>query len=147
MRGHFTSQMGPFFGALTLLALVLAPLTARAETDVSALYEVEMTATPQVSKGDAGELVVRIQPKPGAEIHKEAPISLSLDAHGVKTGKTKLGRPDLKMEGENGSFRVPFQAVDQGAATIDANLTFFVCTDNLCARQQRKAKIPVQVGG
>lgn len=143
--------------SIRLLASLVAVLTlvasgqARAAEDAAAeaarLYDVEMTATPQLAQGAAGELVVRIKPKPGAEIHKQAPISLSLDATGVKPGQEKLGRAELTMEGENASFTVPFTAVEPGAASIDADLTFFVCTDKVCARQQRKATLPVTVNG
>ena len=133
--------------SVAFVALVASPAFAQTADDaVAKLYDVEMKATPNVAKGADGQLVVRITPKAGAEIHKEAPISLSLETKGVKTGKNKLGRPELLMEGENGSFTVPFTAVSPGAATIDANLTFFVCTDNLCARQQRKVQLPVTVG-
>ena len=135
----------------SFVALALAlPLSARAADpadEAAKLYEVEMSATPSVAKGSEGELVIRIKPKPGAEIHKEAPISLALDARNVEPGQKKVGRKELKMEGENGSFTVPFKAVEAGAGGIDANLTFFICTDKVCARQQRKATLPVTVEG
>lgn len=122
------------------------PTDARAD-NAEKLYDVEMTATPTLENGQTGELVVNIKPRSGAEIHKEAPISLVLDTRGVKTAKARLGRGELSMQGEDGSFTVPFTAVEKGAATIDANLTFFVCTDKLCARQQRKMRLPVSVDG
>lgn len=136
--------------AVVLSLACFAPLSALAEEPIdeaARLYEVRMTATPKLAQGAAGELVVRIEPRPGAEIHKEAPISLTLQAQGVETGKKKLGRPDLTMEGENGSFTVPFTAVTPGTGSIDALLTFFVCTDKVCARQQRQATLPVTVDG
>lgn len=137
-------------GLLGLIAFAFAPTLAKADEAVDeakALYDVEMTATPTLVNGQEGTLVVNIRPKPGAEIHKEAPISLVLDTHGVKAGKAKLGRAELSMQGEEGSFTVPFTAVKEGAGSIDANLTFFVCTDKLCARQQRKVQLPVTVDG
>ncbi|HVE85423.1 MAG TPA: hypothetical protein VND93_21365, partial [Myxococcales bacterium] len=30
-------------------------------------------------------------------------------------------------------------------ATVDAKMTFFVCTDQICSRQQKQVSLPVQV--
>lgn len=130
------------------LVCFAAPWSALAEDPIdeaARLYEVEISATPKLSTGAAGQVVVRIEPKPGAEIHKTAPISLTLEGQGVQTAKKKLGRAELTMEGENASFTVPFTGETPGPASIDAQLTFYVCTDNVCARQQRQATLPITI--
>lgn len=134
--------------ALSLAVLALwAPSFAAASEDPAAdaakLYDVRFDATPKVKKGAEGRLTVRIVPRGGAEIHKEAPINLALTGSNVTPGKAKLGRPELKMEGHDAAFDVPFTATATGQ--LDATLSFFICTDKICARQERKASLPVSV--
>ncbi len=42
-------------------------------------------------------------------------------------------------------FEVPFTAAAAGKGAVDAKLTFFICTEKLCARQQKTFSIPVEV--
>jgi len=132
---------------LTALALFCG-VVARADTelDASGWYDLEVKATPKVNKGEAGSLTVHITPKGKAEIHKEAPIKLTLaPPAAVELSKTTLTRSDLKMEGPNASFDVPFTGHEAGKGDIVATVSFYICTDQICAHQERKASLPVTV--
>jgi hypothetical protein len=99
-----------------------------------------------VSKGGSGNVSVRIAPKPGAEIHKEAPIKVSLEApKNIALSKDKLSRSDVKMDGVAATLDVPFKGVEPGKTTIEAKLSFYICTEKMCARQERTASLPVAV--
>ena len=49
-------------------------------------------------------------------------------------------------------FEVPFTVAAPAdkdtrkvSATVDAKMTFFICTAEICARQQKQVSVPVQV--
>jgi hypothetical protein len=69
----------------------------------------------------------------------------------VTPAKEQLGREDSvakKTEGQayaDPRFEVPFTAAAAGKGTVDAKLTFFICTEKICARQQKNVSIPVEV--
>lgn len=114
--------------------------------DASKLYDVAFEATSKVAKGQQGTVRLRITPKNGAELHKEAPISLALKGpENVSLSKARVGRAELKMDGHNGSFEVPFTASTAGKGAIDGNLSFYICTEKICERQVRQFSAPVEV--
>ncbi len=132
--------------AVVIVVGVGVSFTAGAEEDTSKLYDLGIQATATVAKGSAGSVSVRIAPKPGAEIHKEAPIKLQLEApKNVALAKDKLSRADVKMDGGAATFEVPFTANDAGKGTIEAKLSFYICTEKMCAHQERTASLPVAV--
>lgn len=145
---HWKTIASGVLGGL-LVAVCSVPSLAEAagpKQDPSRLYDISFSATPKVKPGGQGTVEVRITPKHGAEVHSEAPVRLVLEAPtSLELQKTKLGRPDLKMQGTEATFEVPFSTSAAGPAEIDAQLSFFICTDQICARQQRSAKLPVSV--
>ena len=135
------------FLAVAGFILSIAPV-ARAETSVdpSSLYEVSFGASERVTKGEKGRVTVRIQPKAGAHVSAEAPASLTLVANqGLTVAREKSGKADLKFTGDIASFEVPFTASASGKATIDASLRFYICTEQACTQQDRKASLTVAV--
>ena len=42
-------------------------------------------------------------------------------------------------------FEVPFVPAEVGKAQLDWHVTFFICTEKLCARQKRTVSVPVEV--
>lgn len=128
------------------LVLSSAPAFAADPSDDAAkLYDVSFEAPPKVKAGTENKLVVKITPKGAAEIHKEAPVSLKTTGKNLTPSKEKVGRDALVMEGHNASFTVPFTAQAAGAGQLDADLSFYICTNQVCARQQKKATLPVAV--
>jgi hypothetical protein len=119
---------------------------ARAEEDPSALYEVSTTgSTGQLKAGQKGKWVLSIQAKAGAHVSDDAPMKIELSGTHVKVGKEKLARPDAIAQGASPRFEVPFSADAPGKGSIDAKLTFFICTDKICSRQQKAVSVPVEV--
>ena len=51
------------------------------------------------------------------------------------------------VEGKHKSprFEVPVTAGAAGSGKVEGKLTFFVCTEKICSRQQRDVSVPVEV--
>jgi hypothetical protein len=134
------------WAAGAILAAMTTAKGARAEEDVAKMYDLGVQATATVAKGGSGTVTVRIAPKAGAEFHKEAPLKVQLEApKNIALSKDKLTRDDVKMDGAAATLEVPFTANDAGKGTIEAKLSFMICTDKVCARQERTASLPVAV--
>jgi hypothetical protein len=114
--------------------------------DAASLYDVTFEATPTLAPGAQGRLLVRIAPKAGAELHQEAPITLTLtNPPQLATAKPKFGRAELRMNGPAGTFDIPFTAKAAGKGTLAAALRFYICTEKLCVPQEKSAALPVEV--
>jgi hypothetical protein len=142
--------LGFLVGALALVAGGAA--LAAEEADVSGFYEIHTEGSSQkVKVGAKGTLVLAIQTKAGAHISDEAPLKVELTGDKLKPEKSKLTHADSvgKREGArtvaDPRFEVPFTAEATGKGSLDAKLTFFVCTDKVCSRQQKTLSVPVQV--
>lgn len=141
----------------TSVAAVLAALawTAPAlaeDVDPSSLYEVTTEGTStQVKAGEKGMFVLAIKTKPGAHVSEEAPLKLEVKGTQLAPGKEKLGREDSVAKKVSGQefvdprFEVPFTTSAAGKGTVDAKLLFFICTEKICARQQKTVSLPVEV--
>lgn len=135
-----------------LVLLVGHGAMAAEEIDISSLYEVSTEGSSrQVRSGEAGKLVIAIQTRPGAHISEEAPLKIELSCSNVTPAKSTLARTDsvaVKQAGQefvDPRFEVPFTPGEAGKGQLDARMTFFVCTEKICARQQRKVSVPVEI--
>ena len=136
-----------------LLALSLAaPLALAADPDVTSLYEISTDGTQAAFKaGQKGKLVLEIKTRPGAHISDEAPLTVELKGKDVAPEKAKLSLADSvgKKKGDakyaDPRFEVALTGAAPARAQIDARLVFFVCTDKICARQQKSLSLPVEV--
>jgi hypothetical protein len=122
------------------------------EVDPSSLYEVSTEGTStQVKAGDKGVFVLSIKSKAGAHVSDEAPLKLQVKGTQLTPAKEQLALVDSvakKAEGQqwvDPRFEVPFTAAAAGKGTVDAKLTFFICTEKICARQQKTLSLPVEV--
>lgn len=122
------------------------------EVDPSTLYEVSTEGTSaKLKAGEKGVFVLSIKSKEGAHVSDEAPLKLQVKGTQVTPAKEQLGREDSvakKAEGQafvDPRFEVPFTAAVTGKGSVDAKLTFFICTEKICARQQKTFSIPVEV--
>jgi hypothetical protein len=137
---------------LTLMTL-LAQTPVLAEVDVKALYDVTTEGTStQVKAGEKGKVVIAVKTKDGAHVSDEAPLKIELSSKGAKLDKQKLTYADSlakKGEGEKSPpdprFEVAFTAPAKGTVTVEAKLTFFICTDKVCARQTKTLALPIEV--
>jgi hypothetical protein len=138
---------------LAALWVAIASTQALADdVDPSTLYEVTTEGTStKVKAGDKGVFVLSIKSKAGAHVSDEAPLKLQVKGTQLTPAKEQLGREDSvakKAEGQayvDPRFEVPFTAAATGKGSLDAKLTFFICTAKICARQQKTVSIPVEV--
>lgn len=139
--------------SLAATVVVMACTQGRAEpVDPTTLYEVSTEGTStQVKVGEKGVFVLAIKSKEGAHVSDEAPLKLVLTGTQLTPSKEKLALADSVAKKQAGQefvdprFEVPFQAAAAGKGTLEAKLTFFICSDELCARQQKTFSIPVEV--
>jgi hypothetical protein len=75
-----------------------------------------------------------------------------LSSKEAKLDKSKLTLSDSVTKKKAGSneypnprFEVPFTPTVQGKMSIEAKMTFFICTDKVCARQTKTLNVPVEV--
>ena len=126
---------------------------ALADADpVAGMYELKTDGTStRVKTGEKGKVVIQITAKAGAHVSGDAPLKIELSSKELKADKEKLTLADAatkksdKQEIEEAKFEVPFSAAKAGKANLEAKLTYFICTDKVCARQQKTIQFPVEV--
>lgn len=145
------------FRRISTVAAVVATFActqARAaeEVDPASLYELSTEgSSTQVKAGEKGTFVLAVKTKAGAHVSEEAPLKLEVKGAQVTPAKEKLGREDSVAKKAQGQafvdprFEVPFTAASAGKGSVDAKLTFFICTEKICARQQKTVSVPVEV--
>lgn len=117
----------------------------RATKDDYALDTSATTATLKV--GGDGVFSLKIVPKNGKKVHGEAPLEIAFVDNGVvKPGKQKLGRADLKDKAaKEPEVTTTIRGVKAGATTLDANVSFFLCTDAWCQRMSDRVQVSITV--
>jgi len=136
-----------------ILVGVLWALPALAQADVSKMYDVSTDGSSTTLKaGEKGKLVIAITTKAGAHVSDEAPLKIEVSSKQGTVDKQKLTMADtLNKKKEGGPefpdprFEVGFTPSAKGKASVDAKMTFFVCTDKICARQTKQLSVPVDV--
>ncbi|MGQ0505666.1 MAG: hypothetical protein ACT4TC_10145, partial [Myxococcaceae bacterium] len=119
-----------------------------ADLDPTTLYELSTEGTTQKLKvGESGRFVLAIRTKPQAHVSDEAPLKLELKSTSFKIAKEKQTYADSVTQKAPGEayaqprFEAPFIATAAGKGTVEAKLSFFVCTDKLCLRQQKNLSV------
>jgi len=134
-------------------SLLVATLALAAEVDPTTLYRVTTDGTSaKVPAWKKGTLVLEIQSLKGAHVSDEAPLRIQLSGTGtVSPEKTQLvygdsvRKPSASVKYPDPRFEVPLAVQGKGAGTVEAKMTFFVCTEQLCLRQQKTLSVPVTV--
>lgn len=134
------------------LAFLLALPALAQGVDPAALYEVTTAGSTTALKAkEDGKFVLAIKPKPSAHVSAEAPLKLELTGKNVTLSKEKFTLEDSVSKPAPGEqyaasqFEVPFTAEKPGQGSVDAKLTFFICTEKICSRQQKALSVPVHV--
>jgi len=138
---------------LVLSSSLVASLALAAEVDPTTLYKVTTDGTSaKVPPGKKGTLVLEIQSLKGAHVSDEAPLKIQLSGTGTVTPeKTQLlyadsvRKPSSSVKYPDPRFEVPLATQGKGPGTVEAKMVFFVCTDQLCLRQQKTLSVPVAV--
>lgn len=136
--------------AVPLLLLAASP--ALAQADVASLYEISTEGTSTAFKaGEKGKLVIELKTKGGGHIKPETPMKIELTGKDVTPEKATLGYKDQMgtrrpgQEYPDPRFEIALSGAAPAKGQIDAKLSFFVCTDKLCAKQSRTLAVPVEV--
>jgi len=142
------------FSSLTLMSsLLVASLALAAEVDPTTLYKIATDGTTaKVAPGKKGTLVLEIQSLKGAHVSDEAPLRIQLSGTGAVTPEKaqlvygdSVRKPSASVKYPDPRFEVPLAAQGKGPGTVEAKMTFFVCTEQLCLRQQKTLSVPVTV--
>ena len=132
---------------LMSVLMLVAALPAWAETDLASFYEVTTEGTStKLKAGETGKVIIAIKSKNGAHVSDEAPLKIELTSKQSKLSKDKLTLADsLNAKKEDPRFEVPFTPTAHGSSSVEAKLTFFICTEKLCSRQVKNLSFPVEV--
>ena len=132
---------------LMSVLMLLAAVPAWAETDVASFYEVTTDGTStKLKAGETGKVMIAIKAKNGAHVSDEAPLKIELSSAQAKLSKDKLTLADsVAGKKEDPRFEVPFTPTAHGNGTVEAKMTFFICTEKQCARQVKTLSFPVEV--
>jgi hypothetical protein len=131
---------------LTVLLTVVS-MPSWAEIDIASFYEVSTEGTStQLKAGDTGKVVISIKSKNGAHVSDEAPLKIELSSKQSKLSKEKLTLADsVSPKNEDPRFEVQFTPTAHGQSSVEAKMTFFICTEKQCARQVKNITLPVEV--
>jgi hypothetical protein len=137
---------------LLIASLSLSCVASAGDDPVAGMYDVNTDGTSKAVKvGEKGKVVIAISAKAGAHVSGDAPMKIELSSKELKVEKEKLALADAttkktdKHEIEEAKFEVPFSGAKAGKASIEAKCTYFICTDKVCARQQKTIQFPVDV--
>jgi hypothetical protein len=138
---------------LGLLGTMLLAVSAFAEPEVGSFYEVSTHgSSTSLKAGETGKMVLSIKAKNGAHVSDEAPLRVELTSKQSKLGKDKLTLADAVNAKKPGDteyadprFEVPFTPTAQGPTSVEAKMTFFICTEKLCSRQTKQLSLNVDV--
>ncbi len=138
--------------AAALLAVGCSQARAEGQVDPATLYEVSTEGTSaRVKASEQGVFVLSIKSRSGAHISGEAPLKLELKGTQLKPGQEKLALKDSKAKTPEGKdfadvrFEVPFTGTGAGKGSLEAKLSFFICSEQLCAMQKKTFTLPVEV--
>lgn len=124
-----------------------APAVDPEDVDPKSLYQVEARVSDALAPGGSGTLTLAIRPKPGAEVKAETPLRATLQPRGpVEVGSAELGYDDHKrIEAKGPVFEVPVHAKEAGEGAVDVDLTFFICTAELCMRTKEDLSLDLRI--
>ena len=129
-------------------SLIMLAMPTFAAEEGSNLYEITTAgSTVKLKAGERGKVIIAIKAKDGAHVSDEAPLKIELTSRQAKLEKEKLTLVDAQRASKLADpvFEVGFVPSAQGPTSVDAKMTFFICTDKLCARQSKTLSVPVEV--
>lgn len=109
-------------------------------------YNLTASTTPaNVTAGLETTYELRITPKGAWKTKTETPFKADLSApKQVTLAKTAFANADLTSKDGSNVITTTFKAA-KGEHTIDAAVTFFLCTDQICQRFKDKLSLPIKV--
>lgn len=122
-----------------------------AAAEAARAYQLEVTPGPvKVKAGAQGTAKVTVVPRPNAHVDPRAPLSLTAasasDGKIAEVSRAKQVNKDAKPTEKQGvEFELAFTGKAPGADALKAQVSFYICTANLCERQKRDVTVPVVV--
>jgi hypothetical protein len=111
-------------------------------------YELDTSGTVQkIKAGETGAFSLVLKPKNGKKIHPDAPLEVTFKNNaGVKPAKQKLGRGDVADKASKSpEIKTTLTGEKAGSHTLEANISFFICTDAWCQRMTDRIQVPITV--
>lgn len=111
-------------------------------------YEFDLNQTSATLKvGETGVVSLVIRAKNGLKIHPQAPLEVKLrEGPGLKVGKAKLGRGDaVDAKAANPELRTELVGVAAGTHAVEADISFFLCSDTWCQRVSDRTRTTISV--
>jgi len=125
----------------TLALVAFSAHGANAQPKEEALYALNFDAPQTAKAGTDAACVLTISPKSGWTLKTNTPFKMEVSStEEVKLPKAKFTAKDfVDAKDPNKKINAGFNATKAGKHTIDAKLTFFVCSDSICKRQKDAA--------
>jgi hypothetical protein len=117
------------------------------EIDVKKLYKIAVLPL-SIARGEQGQAAFNVLTVAGAKVHPQAPFSCKISATpGFKLQKTELEYADTKVSKDERTLTVPvgITAQQTGDQRVTMDCSFFVCTDEICARTEEVVHIATNV--
>ncbi len=111
-------------------------------------YKIDVSgSSSEVKVGEDGVIKLVLVPKNGTKIHPQAPLEVKLsEPDGIQLEKRKLGRGDVADKAaKDPSLSTAVSGRKAGSYNVDADVSFFLCTDEWCQRMTDRVSIPVKV--
>lgn len=138
-----TRQIGP--ALLTVFASIFLGACAHTGSGTF-LAGIDGTAAPEgLAAGKKSVVTVEIKLKPGGHFSDGSPMSASLQPANLRIERAELSRTDAVVGTDAARFDIPVIPVTSGPASLDADLTYYVCTATSCIRENRHLTIPLLV--
>ncbi len=134
---------------LAILAGMLVSTSALAAEEVNKAdwYSLKYDVAGAVKAGAASSCKLTITPATGHVLKTETPFKAMLKgSEGVKVEKDKYTSKDfVDPKSVEKSIETKFTAAAAGKHSLNADLTFFVCSDEVCKRFKDKADCSLNV--
>lgn len=133
---------------LFAVLILLAVGPAQAAQDLCAVSTGGTTTS--LKPGEKGTFVIAFSLGEGAHVSEDAPLKISLSGEKVTFEKPLLTLADSVAKKQGGEpypaprFEVGFVPA-AGAKSVEATLSFYVCTATQCVRQTRTVSVPLEV--
>ncbi len=134
------------FWLITASLLLSAPAFAAEETKAADWYSLNYDVAGAVKAGSESSCKLTIKPAAGHVLKTETPFKAMLKStETVKVEKEKYTAKDfVDAEATVKSIATKFTAASAGKHTLNADLTFFICNDEVCKRFKDKAACAVE---
>ena len=126
---------------LIILSFLFSGSVAVAAEDTSSLYDLVYKVDGDVAAGKAGACALTITPKGKQTLKTSTPFKAMVKgSDGVAVSKDKYTAKDFVDEKTPAkTIKTEFTASKAGEGTVNADLTFFLCTDEVCKRYKAAA--------